>query len=95
MACGPQFLGETMTFLKFFLRGIAILPSLIHGIEALYGAKTGDQKKAAALETVTATMKMGDAVADKTIVDADAFSQGVGVIIDGVVACLNASLWAR
>jgi hypothetical protein len=83
-----------MNFLKLFLRGIAILPSLIQGIEAVFGAKTGDAKKSAALEIVTAALKMTDAIAEKTIVDADAFSSGLGVVIDGLVACLNASVWA-
>jgi hypothetical protein len=96
MRVAPNFLGEKeMTFLKLFLRGIAILPSLIQGIEALYGAKTGDQKKSAALEMVTAAVKMTDAIANKTILNADGFSTGLGLVIDGVVACLNASLWAK
>ena len=84
-----------MNFLKLFLRGIAVLPSLIQGIESIYGAKTGDEKRSAALEIVSAAVKMADAVANKTILDADGFSSGLGSIIDGVVACLNASLWAK
>lgn len=84
-----------MNFLRLFLRGIAVLPSLIQGIESVYGAKTGDQKKNAALEIVSAAVKMADAVANKTIVNADGFSSGLGLVIDGVVACLNASLWAK
>ncbi|MEG9433921.1 hypothetical protein [Terriglobus sp. ADX1] len=84
-----------MNFLRLFLRGIAVLPSLIQGIESVYGAKTGDQKKNAALEIVSAAVKMADAVANKTIVNADAFSTGLGLVIDGVVACLNASIWAK
>jgi hypothetical protein len=83
-----------MNFLKLFLRGIVVLPSIIQGIEAVYGAQSGDQKKTAALDIVTAAMKMVDAVANKTIVDADAFTAGLGEIVDGVVACLNASIWA-
>ena len=84
-----------MNFLKLFLRGIAILPSLIQGIESIYGAKTGDQKKSAALEIVSSAVNMVDAVANKTILNADAFSSGLGTIIDGVVACLNASIWSK
>ena len=84
-----------MNFLKLFLRGIAILPSLIQGIESVYGAKTGDQKKSAALEIVSAAVKMTDAIANKTILDADAFTAGLGTVIDGVVACLNASVWSK
>ena len=84
-----------MDFLKLFLRGIAILPSLIQGIESIYGAKTGEQKKTAALEVVSAAVKMTDAVSNKTILNADGFSSGLGLVIDGVVACLNASIWSK
>lgn len=84
-----------MNFMKLFLRGIAILPSLLQGIENLYGAKTGDEKKAAALDLVSSAIKVTDAVANKTILNADGFTAGLGAIVDGVVACLNASIWAK
>lgn len=84
-----------MNFMRLFLRGIAILPSLLQGIESLYGAQTGEQKKAAALDVVSSAIKMTDAIASKTIVNADGFTTGLGAIVDGVVACLNASIWAK
>ena len=84
-----------MNFLKMFLRGVALLPSLIQGIESIFGAKTGDQKKQAALEIVGSAINLTDAIADKKIADADSFSEGLGKVIDGVVQCLNASLWAK
>ena len=84
-----------MNFLTLFLRGVAILPGLIQGIESIYGAKTGEQKKSAALEVVSAAIKMTDAVSNKTILNADGFTTGLGLVIDGVVACLNASVWSR
>jgi hypothetical protein len=31
----------------------------------------------------------------KHIADADKFTQGLSMTIDGVVMCLNASLWAK
>ena len=34
-----------MDFLKLFLRGISLLPSLIQSVESLYGARSGEQKK--------------------------------------------------
>ncbi len=34
-----------MEFLKLFLKAIALLPTLMQGIETLYGAKTGAQKR--------------------------------------------------
>ena len=84
-----------MNFLKLFLRGIALLPSLIQGIEAIFGAKTGPEKKQAALEIVSSAIGITDAVANKTIADGKSFSDGLGTVIDGVVACLNASVWAK
>jgi hypothetical protein len=82
-------------FLKSFLRGIALLPSLIQGVEALFGAQTGEQKKDAALTIVTSAIHVTDAVAQKQIVDAPGFTSGLGTIIDGVVVCLNASIWHK
>jgi len=84
-----------MNFLKLFLRTIAVLPSLIQGIESVYGAKTGEQKKAAAMEIVNAAVKTDHAVESKTIVNPPSFQEGLGKIIDGIVECLNASLWAK
>jgi len=36
-----------------------------------------------------------DAVDSKTIVDPAEFTAALGVIVDGVVACLNASVWHK
>jgi hypothetical protein len=84
-----------MDFLKLFLRGIALLPSLVQGVEALYGAKTGIQKKDAALAIVSSSINMADAVSSKQIADSGKFTGGLNLIVDGVVECLNASIWAR
>jgi hypothetical protein len=37
---------------------------------------------------------MLDAIANKNIVDANKFQDGLSKVVDGVVACLNASVWA-
>ena len=50
-----------MEFLKLFFRGISLLPSLVQGVEALYGAKSGAQKKDAALSIVSSSINMADA----------------------------------
>ena len=83
-----------MNFLKLFLRAIALLPSLVHGVEALYGSQTGAQKRAAAVSMVSAAIHGADALGDKTIVDPEKFTAALGTIVDGVVACFNASIWA-
>ena len=84
-----------MNFLKLFLRGVALLPSVIQGVEALFGAKTGPQKKDAVLTIVKAAINITDAIEQKTILDATGFATGLGAVIDGVVACLNASIWHK
>jgi hypothetical protein len=34
-------------------------------------------------------------VSTQQIANADGFTAGLGQIVDGVVACLNASIWAK
>jgi len=84
-----------MNFLKLFLRAIALIPGVVQGTEALFGAKTGEQKKAAAVEIVGAAINIADAVTMKHIADSGKFTEGLSTLIDGVVMCLNASLWAK
>jgi hypothetical protein len=84
-----------MNFLKLFLRSIALLPGVVQGTEALFGAESGEQKKKAALEIVGAAINVADAVTMKHIADSGKFTEGLGMTIDGVVTCLNASLWAK
>lgn len=84
-----------MEFMKIFLRSLAFLPAALHGAEALFGEGGGEQKKKAALEVVGAAINITDAVEAKQIVDADRFTAGLSSIIDGVVECLNASVWAK
>ena len=84
-----------MNFLKVFLRGLAFLPTVIHGTEAMLGSGNGEQKRKAAVEIVGAAINITDAVTNKHIADAERFTAGLSAIIDGVVECLNASLWAK
>lgn len=84
-----------MNFLKIFLRAITLIPEVVQGTEALFGSKSGEQKKKAAVEIVGAAINIADAVTEKHIADADKFSEGLSTVIDGVVLCLNASIWAN
>lgn len=84
-----------MDFLKVFVRGLTLLPGLIHGVEGMFGERSGDEKKKAALEIVGAAIHVADAVEGRQIADAAGFTEGLGKIIDGVVECLNASLWHK
>lgn len=84
-----------MNFLNQLLRGIAFIPALVNGIEALFASKSGAEKKDAAMSFLENALATVDAVAARDIVDPDKFRSGVSKIIDGTVDCLNASTWAK
>ncbi len=84
-----------MNFLSTLLRGIAFVPAIVQGVENVFGNKSGAQKKDAALNFISSALSIAEAVSQKEIVDADKFRAGLGQIIDGTVACLNASTWAK
>jgi hypothetical protein len=84
-----------VNFLTILLRGITLVPGVIQGVESLFGSKSGAQKRDAALSIVGSSINLADAVTSKKVADANGFTAGLGQIIDGVVACLNASVWAK
>lgn len=84
-----------MNFLNQLLRGIAFIPALVSGIEAMFAGKSGVQKKDAAMSFLENALRTIDAVSEREIVDPQKFRQGIGLVIDGVVQCLNASAWAK
>ncbi|MGC2110999.1 MAG: hypothetical protein WA655_15875 [Candidatus Korobacteraceae bacterium] len=62
-------------------------------LEAIFGPQSGADKKTAALSFLQAAISVTDDVG-KSIVDRDKFENGLSKVIDGVVECLNASVWA-
>lgn len=84
-----------MNFLAKLLRGVAFIPAVVHGIEALFGGKSGNDKREAAMSFVGSALSISEAVLNRDIVDDAKFREGLGKIIDGVVQCLNASAWAK
>ena len=84
-----------MDFQKMFLRVLALLPAALHTAEAVLGSGNGEQKKKAALEIVSVAINLGEAVSKKDVVDVERFVAGLGLVIDGLVECLNASVWAK
>ncbi len=84
-----------MNFLAKLLQGIAFVPAIVTGVEGLFGHKSGTEKKSAVLSFVQTAITATDAVAGKDIVDAGKFQDGLAKVIDGVVQCLNASVWAK
>ena len=84
-----------MNFLNQLLRGIAFVPTLVNAIEGMFSTKSGAEKKDAAMTFLESALQTIDAVAAREIVDPAKFRQGIGLVIDGVVQCLNASAWAK
>jgi hypothetical protein len=84
-----------MDFQKIFLRALTFLPAALHTAETIFGPQNGEQKKKAVVEIVGAAINIGEAVTNKHIADADRFTTGLSAIVDGVVQCLNASVWAK
>jgi hypothetical protein len=84
-----------MNLLSNILRGIAFVPAVVHGVEALFGNKSGGDKKEAALSFVSSALNLGEAITAKEVVDEEKFRDGLSKVIDGVVGCLNASVWAK
>jgi hypothetical protein len=83
-----------MSFLDNLLQGISMIPAPVHGVEAQCGAKAGAAKKHAVLALATKLIGIPDATATRHIADAKKFNAGLSKLIDGVVECLNASVWA-
>ncbi len=84
-----------MIFLASLLQGISFVPSIVHGVEGLLGGKAGGEKKQAVLSFMSAALGIAGAVENKQIVDGDKFNTGLAKVIDGVVDCMNASVWAK
>ncbi|HYX67780.1 MAG TPA: hypothetical protein VE825_01500 [Terriglobales bacterium] len=84
-----------MNFLVTLLRGIAFIPAIVTGLENLFGGRTGAEKKDAALTFVGAALNLTQSILNKDIMDEGKFKDGLSKIIDGVVACLNASVWFK
>ncbi|HSE49747.1 MAG TPA: hypothetical protein VLA96_11110 [Terriglobales bacterium] len=84
-----------MSFLAKLLRSIAFIPAIITGIEGFFGARTGNDKKEAALSFISAALGLTEAIAAREVIDDGKFKDGLSKIIDGTVQCLNASVWAK
>ena len=84
-----------MNFLNRFLQAVNLLPALVIGIESIFGAGNGKTKSQKVTETFNFAAGITDAVAQKQIIDQDAFAAAVQGINDNVVKALNASIWNK
>ena len=84
-----------MNFLSKLMQAIAFVPTIVSGIESLFKDRPSADKRNAALSFLEAALSMAEAVSSKQIADEAAFKSGLEQIIAGVVACMNASVWAK
>ncbi|HTZ96991.1 MAG TPA: hypothetical protein VMB18_11375 [Terriglobales bacterium] len=84
-----------MNFLGKLLQAIAFIPGIVTSIEGLFTHRSGADKKDAVLSFLQSALSAGDAMMSQEIVDQDKFKAGLSSIVDGVVQCLNASVWAK
>ena len=81
-----------MGFLNKLMQVLVAIPALVMGFEGLHGAKKGDEKALAVLNIASLIVQdiPGDAIKDK-----GGFQDGLKMVNDGVVKCLNSSLWHK
>lgn len=84
-----------MDWLPKLISGLSFLPAIVNGIEGLFGKRSGEEKKNAALTFLEATLSLSEALSNRQVVDNEKFKNGMGKMIDGTVECLNASVWAK
>ena len=82
-------------FLGKLLQAIAFVPSVVQGIEGLFGSRSGQEKRESAISFISAALQMTEAISAREIVNEDDFKTGLSKVIDGTVQCLNASSWAK
>lgn len=83
-----------MNFVSKLLQSLAFVPTIVTSVENLLGGRNGTDKKDAAMTFLESAVSMGEAVANRQIVDQDKFRDGLSQIVNGTVECLNASVWA-
>lgn len=84
-----------MNFVTKLLQSLAFIPSIVTSIEDLFNGRSGSDKKDAALTFLESAVSMGEAIANRQIVDEDQFRAGLTDLVNGTVKCLNASVWSQ
>jgi hypothetical protein len=79
---------------KIFL-AVTYLPYIIQAVEAIFGAKKGQEKATAAIDLVYRGLGFAEFITTREIVDEDLFREGLKQANDGVVKMLNASVWRK
>lgn len=84
-----------MNFLSKLITAINMLPFIVQGVESIFGKGNGKTKQEKAIELFNFSAGVTEAIAQKDIVDQDAFSDGAKQLNDAVIKMLNASIWHK
>lgn len=84
-----------MDFAAKLMQGLSFLPAIVNGIQGLFGDRSGQEKKTAALSFLEATLSIGEALSARQITDEAKFREGLSKMVDGAVECLSASAWTQ
>ena len=81
-----------VSLLPILVRAVPVVLQLVPLVERLIkGPKQGAVKREIVVEAVKAIILAAEGISGKDFVDEALFAQGVGQIVDGVVAVLNAT----
>ena len=84
-----------MRFIGILLRGVQLLPALIHGFEGILGSGSGKTKKEKVMESFMFAINSAEFIASKDIVDEGMFQEGLTETNNGITKMLNASVWHK
>ena len=74
---------------------LTFLPTIIDLVEKLLGPKTGKEKLTMAQTLVNTALAGVEGLTGKEIIDNALWEEGQKQAIEGIVKCLNASVWAK
>lgn len=88
-------MANKVTFIMKLLKGLAYIPSIIMGIENVFGSGEGKTKFQKVTELSDLVIGKVEAIAEQDIIDEKEFAEGQRMVNDGVVKMLNASVWHK
>ncbi len=77
------------------LQAVNMIPFFVQAAESIFGKGNGKTKQDKAMELFNFAAGVTEAIAQKDIVDQDAFTENAKKLNDAVVGMLNASLWNK
>ena len=84
-----------MNFLSKLTQAVTMLPYIVQGVQMVFGFGKGQQKAEAAVNLFNVAANVTEAIAQKDIVDQEAFSAEALKFNNALIGMLNASVWHK